>query len=1448
MSGENLSATHILIVDDHENVRRGLRSILASRPEWHICGEAADGLQGVEQAKSLRPTLVLMDISMPRMDGLEATRIIRRELPDTKVVLISQNDPAIARRQAQEVDAAAYISKSDLSRDLLPTVSKFLSPAESVNDNKPEPAKPSGSAALDWLAGGGSLSRLIQEHDWSKTPLGPIESWPQSLKTSVNLILNSQHPMWIGWGPEATFLYNEAYIEVLSSAKHPWALGRPAAKVWSEIWDICGPLADKVFEKGEATFVDDVRLFLSRGKFLEEHYISFSYSPIRDEAGNVSGLFCPNNDTTAKILNARRLSTLSELSAEALTQKTTEAACASVISVLSKNPDDIPFAALYLIDPKNNRAVLQQTCQLPKGNAALSHDSINLAREFEGQCLWPLSEVVSTGQSRIISVENVDGLPLGVAQQRLSEAMVLPVASRGDVGTIGVLVVGVNPARKLDAEYRTFYELVAGQIATAIQNVRAAEEERQRLEALAEIDRAKTLFFSNVSHEFRTPLTLMLGPVEDLLAKSHIGLSPAAKSQLELVNRNGSRLLRLVNTLLDFSRIEAGRMQAIYQATDLAAFTVELASVFRSATEKAGLELELDCPKLAEPVFVDRGMWEKIVLNLISNAFKFTFEGSIAISLTKVDDNVELRVRDTGVGIPAEELPRLFDRFHRVENTRSRTHEGSGIGLALVQELVKLHGGSVRIESVAGKGSTFIVSLPLGTSHLPADRIGGTRTLASTALGAAPFVEEALRWLPDAAQSGIAEEILPSHELLPVPCPPLTGAENASRNRPRILIADDNADMRQYLIRLLSERYEVHAVPDGQAALASVRTLAPELVLSDVMMPNLDGFGLLHELRSDPATRTIPIILLSARAGEESRVEGMEHGADDYLIKPFSARELLARVQTHLQMAHVRRESEEALRRRTEQFETLLNEAPLGVYLLDADLRVRSMSPLAYKFFESVGNPIGRDFSEMLHALRPKAYADEVVERFRHTLVTGEPYAVPERVIDRRDLDRRDLDRRDAGAPQVYEWQISRIPLPEGGYGVVCYFRDITDRKRIEESERQMAAEAVAATAKFRAVFEQTTVFAGIMALDGTVLDANQLSLQACGYRSEEVLGHLFWETGWWCHSEDVQEKIRAATLHAARGVPFRETLTYYWADGTERVVDFSLHPILDDKGQIIFLHPTGVDITDLKRAEEKYRNLAETLDAEVRVRTSEVVQQAEQLRDLSSRLLQAQDEERRHIARELHDSAGQILTALGITLAQAAQELPPDAPLASKQMDESQQLVQQLSQEIRTMSYLLHPPLLDETGLSEALRWYIQGLSERSGLEIALEVPDDFERLSREMELVMFRLVQESLTNIHRHSGSKSAVIRITRDPDTVTLEVQDKGKGISAERLGEIQSQGSGVGIRGMRERARHFGGHMMIESNKNGTKISFQFPTPKNPRSEPATLPQENTVQPA
>ncbi|OUL20051.1 hypothetical protein BV372_33280 [Nostoc sp. T09] len=445
-----------------------------------------------------------------------------------------------------------------------------------------------------------------------------------------------------------------------------------------------------------------------------------------------------------------------------------------------------------------------------------------------------------------------------------------------------------------------------------IQRVReqsAREQERQRAEALAELDSAKTLFFSNVSHEFRTPLTLILAPVQDALSDSVNPLPGVQRERLELVHRNTMRLLKLVNTLLDFSRIESGRMEAVYEPTDLAMFTAELASVFRSAIEQAGLRLVVDCPPLAEPVYVDREMWEKIVLNLLSNAFKFTFEGEITLRLHLVDDyHVTLQVEDTGAGIEPEELPHLFERFYQVRKAKARTHEGSGIGLALVQELIKLHGGTVDVTSTVGQGSCFTVTISLGTAHLPSDRLRlvvgdrsqATRTLTSTALGPAPYVQEAERWI---GEEGEREKGKGEKDFSPPSPLPLTLSPS------RVLIVDDNADMRDYLTRILSEHVEVEAVADGAAALAIVTERVPDLVLSDVMMPQVDGFELLKALRADARTKEVPIILLSARAGEESVIEGLKAGADDYLIKPFSATELVTRVLAHLQMAQLRSET-----------------------------------------------------------------------------------------------------------------------------------------------------------------------------------------------------------------------------------------------------------------------------------------------------------------------------------------------------------------------------------------------------------------------------------------------------------------------------------------------------------------------------------------------------------
>jgi signal transduction histidine kinase len=543
-------------------------------------------------------------------------------------------------------------------------------------------------------------------------------------------------------------------------------------------------------------------------------------------------------------------------------------------------------------------------------------------------------------------------------------------------------------------------------------------------------------------------------------------------------------------------------------------------------------------------------MWEKVVLNLISNAFKFTFEGEIAVSVHRMGNMAELCVRDTGVGIPAEAIPRLFERFNRVPNMPSRTHEGSGIGLALVHELVKLHGGSVRAESIVGQGSTFAVSIPFGQSHLASGQMGGSRSLSSTAVGAKPFVEEALRWLPDSAD--VSGEIFSlQDELLPVPCPPVSQAAGRSR----VLIADDNSDMRQYLARLLSEQYDVETVADGQSALQSAHKNPPDLIVSDVMMPILDGFELLKALRGDEQTRAIPVVLLSARAGEESRVEGIQAGADDYLIKPFSARELLARISGRLEIARLQRDRESQL--------------------------------------------------------------------------------------------------------------------------------------RVSQAE----------------------------------------------------------------------------------------------------------------------------------------------LEHKVQERTQELVKATQELRELSAHILQAQDEERRRIARELHDGAGQLLAALGMEASNIAREGDRLSSSAALSLSNIESFVKQMTKDIRTMSHLLYPPLLDEVGLQSALTEYVTGFAQRSGVKVSLDLPGVIGRLDRDYEVSLFRIVQECLTNIHRHSGSKTASIRIVRDDDgDLILEVRDEGRGMPPGRLSEMQSRDSGVGIRGMRERVLQFSGRMKIESDASGTRIHVTIPTTK------------------
>ncbi|HJX27840.1 MAG TPA: GAF domain-containing sensor histidine kinase, partial [Thermoanaerobaculia bacterium] len=616
-------------------------------------------------------------------------------------------------------------------------------------------------AGAAFLAGGGEMGQRMREADWSRSPLGPVERWPRSLKTAVRIMLTSRQPMFVWWGSELINLYNDAYKAIVGG-KHPEALGQPASHVWREVWDQVGPRAESTLLRNEATYDESLLLIMERHGYAEETYYTFSYSPIPSDDGGTGGIFCANTDDTQRIIGERQLALLRELAARSADARTFEEACVLSVRCLGSDPHDLPFAMIYLADPATRTLSLAGTCGIERG-----HPAVPEIASFDDDSVWPFAEVIRTHETALVAtVGDAPGrlpgrLPTGAWERPPHQAVVVPIAPSGETGKAGLMVVGLNPFRLFDDRYKGFIDLIASQIAASIGNAQAYEEERRRAEALAELDRAKTTFFSNVSHEFRTPLTLMLGPLDDLLGKPEGELPAEARELLTIVHRNSQRLLKLVNSLLDFSRIEAGRVQAVYQSTDLAASTADLASVFRAAVEKAGMRLTVDCPPLPEPVFVDRDMWEKIVLNLVSNAFKYTLEGEIRVRLRSEGGAAVLSVEDTGIGIPPEELPNLFNRFHRVEGAQGRTQEGTGIGLALVQELARLHGGTVGVESAVGRGSTFTVTLPLGSAHLPADRIGGTRSLASTALGATPFVEEALRWLPGTAARGA--------EALPLP-------------------------------------------------------------------------------------------------------------------------------------------------------------------------------------------------------------------------------------------------------------------------------------------------------------------------------------------------------------------------------------------------------------------------------------------------------------------------------------------------------------------------------------------------------------------------------------------------------------------------------------------------------------------------------------------------------
>jgi signal transduction histidine kinase/FixJ family two-component response regulator len=807
---------------------------------------------------------------------------------------------------------------------------------------------------------GGEMGRRVVSFDWDSHPLGHPATWPTEIRTVLATSLVSRFPVVLWIGEDLSLIYNDGYIPMLGQ-KHPGALGTPARDVWREIWDVVGPMLDGVVRTGVPTWSDDLMLMLESSGRPEERYFTFTYSPIIAGSGAIPGVFCAVTETTDRVLGERRLLTLNALAAEVMDLHAPDDVVDAAVNVCASHAADLPFVAIYLREGESGEPMLRGTSPV----AALGDSHLAGSASF-----WGFPDRLSEGAPVLQDLPDVlrswlekrDGpCPTQVA--------LLPLSDAADAPRAGLLVVGLNPHRPFDAQYEGFCNLLADQLSAALTNARSHEFERQRAEALAELDRAKTTFLTNVSHEFRTPLTLMLSPLEGALARADG--DPELSRQLETIRRSGERLLRLVNSLLDFARIEAGRSAPKLRPVDLGALTAQIASSFSEVCARGGVELVVDCdPAIAS---VDPEMWETIILNLVSNAFKFTLQGVITVAVAPPSaDRVEVTITDTGSGIAAPDLRRLFERFYRAANAHARTAEGSGIGLAMVRNLVELQGGTIELESEPGRGTTVSIKLPAAElTESPA----GARSAVEEGLAISnAFVAEAFQWLGEPVQTGPGQG-----------------------ERPLILVADDNADMRQHLRAILETRWRVECVSDGEAALEFIRREHPALLVTDVMMPTLDGFGLVSTIRADQDLADLPAIMLSARAGPEAAGEGFAAGADDYLVKPFSSRDLLNRVAARLEVAARDRTSAE---RREQSVQRLTVLSELGGALARAAtvsdaLDLLLESPLASLGATAVAVGLIEEGSDLIRV----SYAGELPGEFRdryHVLARDAPVPLAE--------------------------------------------------------------------------------------------------------------------------------------------------------------------------------------------------------------------------------------------------------------------------------------------------------------------------------------------------------------------------------------------------------------------------------------------------------------------
>jgi len=962
------------------------------------------------------------------------------------------------------------------------------------------------------FSAGGDIGRLMDAMDWNGTVLGAMQDWSAALRAALSMVLAHPMPMTLMLGPTAIQFYNDAYRDIIGD-HHPSALGRSALAGWPEGAGDIGSVLAEVSRTGAAVLVRDQSFVLDVTHGQRERYFTFSYSPVYDD-GRIAGVLGTGADTTAEVQASRRLAILHRLAATAVDDSAADSdirTCERVMEILASGPRDVPFALIYLAGADGG-ARLAATTGIPGGGAGLSPAVVTPM----APSIWPLHATLDRGEAQVVNdlATRVPGLAAGPWPQPPHTAMVLPVGAAGGRGApVGVLVAGVSPRTPLDSAYRQFFDLLADQVGALLAAVRVRRDTQEKLAALTQVNRAKDEFFANVSHEFRSPLTLMLLPLEELAGLPGPRAEPAG-----IAYRNALRMLRLVNSLLAYAELEQGRaIPVMREIADLAALTRDLATVFRPAIERAGIELRLDCPSLDRPVQLDPAMWETIVLNLTSNAFKHTFAGAITVTLRQRPGHVELSVADTGVGIPQADIPHLFTRFHRVEGVRARSHEGAGLGLALVRQLVGLHHGSVRVRSTVGAGSTFTVWVPYSQPWARQQDTAAQDTASADRLSRQAFADEAQLWLDSAP--------VPASVLDEPPPPPAPAGD-----RPVVLVIDDNPDMRRYLRRLLADRYDVRAVGTSQVPGALAGAPA-DLILADVLT-HPGGLRLLHSIRASSALQATPVILLTARGDAASALQAIAAGAQDYLVTPFSARELIARIGAQLELARMRRHSDD-------RYRALINASWDVTYRMSPD-------------WTEMRNLEGQGFIADTHLpttgwLDQYIYPDDQAEfatAIRHAIDTKSVFELEHRV------------KRSDG---TLGWALSRAVPLLGDEGEVTEWigaaTDITERRCHEEVLRQREE-------RYRALVEASAQIVWTADAAGRVLDDSPSWREFTGQAPQRWLEAI--------HPDDREDTARQWREAVTQGLPIEARFRlWHAASRTWHLTQVRAVPLRNDDGSV---------------------------------------------------------------------------------------------------------------------------------------------------------------------------------------------------------------------------------------------------------------------------------------